>query len=111
MLAGAENLYTFEQIATALGQSSGEQVVYEQLPEATKAASRFVIGPWIHSMESSGDLSYPESDVLGTFMIKQVTEWFEHQLKGQPYPSATRRRASTTSLISVRMLFGGLDFQ
>jgi putative CocE/NonD family hydrolase len=59
---------------------------YEQFPEQTKAASRFVIGPWIHALESSGDLDYPESDVLGTFTIKQATEWFDHQLKGQSYP-------------------------
>jgi putative CocE/NonD family hydrolase len=58
---------------------------YEQFPEQTKAESRFVIGPWIHSLESGGDLDYPNSDVLGTFMIKQATEWFDHQLKGQPY--------------------------
>jgi putative CocE/NonD family hydrolase len=59
---------------------------YEQFPEQTKAASRFVIGPWIHALESSGDLDYPDSDVLGTFTIKQATEWFDHQLKGQSYP-------------------------
>jgi uncharacterized protein len=59
---------------------------YGQFPEQTKAASRFVIGPWIHALESSGDLDYPDSDVLGTFTIKQATEWFDHQLKGQSYP-------------------------
>jgi uncharacterized protein len=65
---------------------SGMVRAYEQFPEQTKAESRFVIGPWVHSLESSGDLAYPNSQILSTLMIKEATAWFDHQLKGLPYP-------------------------
>ncbi|BCL83813.1 hypothetical protein ccbrp13_62780 [Ktedonobacteria bacterium brp13] len=45
-----------------------------------------MIGPWVHTLESSGDLEYPNSNVLSMLMIKEATAWFNHQLKGLPYP-------------------------
>lgn len=65
---------------------SGMLRAYEQFPEQTKAESRFVIGPWVHTLESRGDLEYPNSQVLSMLMIKEATAWFDHQLKGLPYP-------------------------
>jgi uncharacterized protein len=65
---------------------SGMLRAYEQFPEQTKADSRFVIGPWVHTLESGGDLEYPNSNVLSMLMIKEATAWFDHQLKGLPYP-------------------------
>ncbi|MBO1514049.1 CocE/NonD family hydrolase [Metabacillus bambusae] len=56
---------------------------YRQLSNKVKSESRFVIGPWIHSLQPRGDLEYFNSDYSS---LKEAIEWFNHQLKGEKYP-------------------------
>lgn len=63
---------------------------WRELPEETRAKSRFVIGPWDHGdafTESFfGKPMYPDGDILGSFQFKAAIEWFDYQIKGKPYP-------------------------
>ncbi|RED41834.1 CocE/NonD family hydrolase [Paenibacillus sp. VMFN-D1] len=56
---------------------------YLKLPEATRAASRFILGPWVHSMQTSGDMPYPNSH---RNQMLEALEWFDHHLLGMDYP-------------------------
>lgn len=56
---------------------------YRNLSKKVKDESRFVIGPWIHSLQPGGDLDYLNADYLS---LKEAVEWFNHQLKGEVYP-------------------------
>lgn len=56
---------------------------YKKIRYEVKKKSRFIIGPWIHSLKTAGDLTYPNSEVIGTSGIKAALEWFNYQLKGE----------------------------
>lgn len=58
---------------------------YLKLPEATRRDSVFLIGPWVHTEDVSGDLQYPDHDVFGSGQQKAALEWFDHHLKGKPF--------------------------
>jgi len=59
---------------------------YRKLPPATRAASRFILGPWVHSMQASGDYPMPGAE---RNHLKDALEWFDHHLKGREYPHPT----------------------
>jgi uncharacterized protein len=62
---------------------------YTQLKPEIREKSRFVVGPWVHSLAPCGDLEYPGGWVEGTNGgTKAVVEWFDSMLKGKPYPDA-----------------------
>lgn len=61
---------------------------YRNLPEKIKQQSRFLIGPWVHSQGTSGDIEYPESNIAGLDGTKVALEWFDHHLQGRPYSRA-----------------------
>jgi putative CocE/NonD family hydrolase len=57
------------------------------LREDIREKSRFVVGPWTHSIAPAGDLEYPNGWMDGTNGgTKAVLAWFDHTLKGMPYP-------------------------
>lgn len=58
---------------------------YQKLPEETRAKSRYIIGPWVHSLQTAGDLEYPHSELNP---LLQALEWFDHYLKGEDYAQA-----------------------
>ncbi|MBM7573046.1 putative CocE/NonD family hydrolase [Aquibacillus albus] len=60
----------------------GMDQIYRNLPNETKEKSKFVVGPWAHSLAPIGDLEYPNNNILGTSTIKGILNWFEYQLKG-----------------------------
>lgn len=55
---------------------------YLKLPDATRAASRFILGPWVHSMQTAGDMPYPNSH--RNQMLEELN-WFDHHLLGMDY--------------------------
>jgi len=55
---------------------------YKKLPEKVREESRFVIGPWIHTLQPGGDLEYPNSEFLN---LVEAVNWFNHHLKGERY--------------------------
>lgn len=67
---------------------NGMVEAYENLPEKIKKESRFLIGPWVHSQGTSGDIEYPNSNIAGTDGTKIALEWFDHQLQGRTYDKA-----------------------
>lgn len=67
---------------------NGMVEAYENLPEKIKKESRFLIGPWVHSQGTSGDIEYPNSNIAGTDGTKIALEWFDHQLQGRAYNKA-----------------------
>ena len=56
---------------------------YENLPAETKAKSRFVIGPWDHTLGIPPGLDYPGSRLCGIMSVKAALEWFDCQLRGR----------------------------
>jgi len=67
---------------------------YQQLPEKTRASSRFQILPVAHNFSMPGDLTpFPNSGLTGRVpeeleIVRFALEWFDHQLKGLPYNRA-----------------------
>ncbi|BBI31708.1 CocE/NonD family hydrolase [Cohnella abietis] len=62
---------------------------YFGLRQEIRAISRFVVGPWVHSLAPYGDLDYPGGWVDGpNGGTKAVLEWFNYTLKGQSYTEA-----------------------
>jgi putative CocE/NonD family hydrolase len=60
---------------------------FQDLSPKTRKESRFVINPWNHSLQTSGDLEYPNHKRnTGTMLIQSALEWFGHHLKGESYP-------------------------
>ncbi|WP_248927156.1 CocE/NonD family hydrolase [Paenibacillus hamazuiensis] len=57
---------------------------YNKLPEDIRRKSFFLIGPWVHTQDISGDLEYPNHDVWGPQQTKAALMWFDHHLKGKP---------------------------
>ncbi|MBW8352081.1 CocE/NonD family hydrolase [Bacillus sp. IITD106] len=55
---------------------------YQKLPGDIKKKSRFVIGPWVHTLTPGGDLDYPNSDFNS---FKEAVKWFNHHLKKEDY--------------------------
>ncbi len=55
---------------------------YENLTDEVKRKSRFVIGPWIHTLQPGGDLTYPNSEYIS---LIEAVKWFNHHLKGDSY--------------------------
>ncbi|MFD1776260.1 hypothetical protein [Paenibacillus rhizophilus] len=52
----------------------GMEHAYKMLPEETRSRSKMVIGPWDHSFNPSGDLTYPNGD--GISSMAPAIEWF-----------------------------------
>lgn len=63
---------------------------FRQLPEEIRKQSRFVVGPWDHGdpvfATVTGKAHYPEESVTGLMFTAAAVEWFDHMLKGKPYP-------------------------
>lgn len=57
---------------------------------ATKADSRYIIGPYTHS-GTTGELPAPDTDG-GRFQWEQMLPWLEHHLKGEPLTLPTGLR-------------------
>ncbi|MCY9693168.1 CocE/NonD family hydrolase [Paenibacillus alginolyticus] len=57
---------------------------YKKLPEDIRQNSCFIIGPWVHTLDISGDLEFPNQDVWGPQQDKAALAWFDHHLKGKP---------------------------
>lgn len=57
------------------------------LREEVRRQSRFVIGPWDHTMAAaaSGEREYPGGDALGAGAFREALAWFDRMLKGEPY--------------------------
>lgn len=55
---------------------------YNKLPKKVKKGSRFIIGPWIHTLGPGGDLDYPNSEFSS---LTEAIKWFNHQLMGDDY--------------------------
>ncbi|MBS4218048.1 CocE/NonD family hydrolase [Bacillus sp. FJAT-49711] len=55
---------------------------YQKLSEDVKNKSKFVIGPWIHTLKPGGDLEYPNSNYNS---FKEAIKWFNHHLKKEDY--------------------------
>lgn len=58
---------------------------YLRLSDRVRSQSRFVISPWHHGNIVGGDLQFPNDNILGTGLVKDALEWFDHHLKGKPY--------------------------
>jgi len=59
---------------------------FMQLRPEIRGKSRFVVGPWVHSLVPYGDLDYPGGKVDGpNGGTKAVLDWFDFMLKGRPY--------------------------
>lgn len=56
---------------------------YLKLPEATRKDSIFIIGPWIHTQDVSGDMDFPNHDKFGPQQDQAALAWFDHHLKGK----------------------------
>lgn len=56
---------------------------YLKLPPTTRAQSRFIVGPWVHSLQPAGDYAYPNQE---RNPLKDALEWFDYRLKGRDYP-------------------------
>lgn len=67
---------------------NGMVEAYQNLPEETKRKSRFLIGPWVHSQGTNGDIEYPNSNIAGLDGTKIALEWFDHHLQDRPYEKA-----------------------
>ncbi|MBW4081186.1 CocE/NonD family hydrolase [Paenibacillus sp. S150] len=64
----------------------GMMCAYEGLPDQVKSASRFVIGPWVHTLQTAGDLEMGNAE---SSPLREAILWFDHQLKGKPYAYST----------------------
>lgn len=56
-------------------------LAYEQLRPDIRKRSRFMIGPWGHSMAPEGDMTYP-NDLSGFFRLAEGLQWLDHTMKG-----------------------------
>ena len=62
---------------------------YRHLPAEVRKKSRFLIGPWNHGGNTVGQKKLENSERGGMFCIREALDWFDHQLKGRPYPEKT----------------------
>lgn len=58
-------------------------ISYSKLPEEMRRQSCLIIGPWVHTLDVSGDLAYPGHDVWGPRQDRAALAWFDHHLKGK----------------------------
>jgi putative CocE/NonD family hydrolase len=58
---------------------------YGKLPLATRETSRFILGPWVHSLTATGDMEFPDNE---RNLLADALLWFDHQLQGMDYPLA-----------------------
>ncbi|OCT12944.1 hypothetical protein A8709_21725 [Paenibacillus pectinilyticus] len=59
---------------------------FGELKPEIRAKSRLIVGPWVHSFVTYGDLDYPGGTTDGTNGgTKVVLAWFDANLKGQPH--------------------------
>lgn len=56
---------------------------YSKLPRHIREQSACIIGPWVHTEDVAGDLSFPNHDLFGKRQIKAALEWFDAHLKGE----------------------------
>lgn len=56
---------------------------YMKLPENTRENSRFIVGPWVHSLAAAGDFPFPDSE---RNLLLEALLWFDHHLQGMEYP-------------------------
>jgi putative CocE/NonD family hydrolase len=82
------NIPVFMKVGWYDHHLDGMVEAYENLPENIKKQSRLLIGPWVHSQNTNGDIEYPNSDIAGIDGTKVALEWFDHYLKGMPYSRA-----------------------
>ncbi|GBF74795.1 hydrolase [Paenibacillus sp. 598K] len=59
---------------------------YASLPETIRQKSCLLIGPWVHTESTSGDLAYPGHDIWGARQVRAALAWFDHHLKDRPLP-------------------------
>lgn len=52
---------------------------YRKLPQGTRAVSRLLVGPWVHTLTSSGDLAYPNGEIN---ILAEAVRWFDGHLRG-----------------------------
>ncbi|WP_286892371.1 CocE/NonD family hydrolase [Thermobacillus sp.] len=52
---------------------------YRKLPQGTRAMSRLIVGPWVHTLAPSGDLEYPDGELN---LMAEAIRWFDHHLRG-----------------------------
>ncbi len=64
----------------------GMVCAYRNLREEVREKSRFVIGPWIHTLQPAGDLVYPGNEFSA---LREALQWFDHHLKGLEYGKST----------------------
>lgn len=59
--------------------------IYADLQEDVRHKSRFVVGPWDHSLAPSGDLDYPGHNIMSAGLFREAIEWFDWTLKKEAY--------------------------
>jgi len=52
---------------------------YRKLPEGTRAVSRLIVGPWVHTLSPAGDLEYPDGE---RNLLAEAVRWFDVHLRG-----------------------------
>jgi len=52
---------------------------FHKLPPGTRAVSRLIVGPWVHTLTSSGDLDYPNGEIN---LLAEALRWFDGHLRG-----------------------------
>lgn len=59
---------------------------FNKLPQGTKAMSRLIVGPWVHTLSTSGDLEYPDGEMN---LLGEAIRWFDVHLRGagEPQPA------------------------
>ncbi|MBJ6364298.1 CocE/NonD family hydrolase [Paenibacillus sp. GCM10012307] len=59
---------------------------YNKLRPEVRERSRFIIGPWVHSLAPHGDRFFPNGSVQGgNGGTREILAWFDHMLKQLPY--------------------------
>ncbi|MFC3745310.1 CocE/NonD family hydrolase [Paenibacillus sp. GCM10012306] len=61
-------------------------LTYEQIPPEIRERSRFIVGPWVHSLAPHGDRDFPGGTVNGgNGGFREVLGWFDYMLKQTAY--------------------------
>lgn len=50
---------------------------------ATREHSKLVVGPWIHTLTTAGDLEHP-NDIGSAGQWERILDWLGHHLRGEP---------------------------
>ncbi len=58
---------------------------YEKLRPEIRERSRFIVGPWVHSLTPHGDRSFPGGTMQGgNGGTREILAWFDYMLKQMP---------------------------